>query len=175
MGYHDVRAHVRRLELISESELFKIIDIYGLSCPSCSSGDLKSKVDKQNQQVHVVCSECSEKWIGRRELAEETGPRLAEVLNLTKNKGCWEPRWDMLEVRSDSTFRLLRKDNLKLKKNRKTIRTRNYVIPKCPKCGSPMRLVKPRRGNKWKAFWGCTKYRTTGCTGAEDDTGLTPI
>ncbi len=166
-GYHNVRAHVRRLELVNEPELSEIIDFYGISCPSCGSGNLTTTVNKQNQQVTVRCLKCSENWVGPRKLAEETGPRLAEVLNVTRNRGRWEPRWDMLETRADSTFRLLKKVSSKPKRFRKTITARESGALKCPKCGSPMRLIKPKKGDRWKAFWGCTKYRSTGCNGTK--------
>lgn len=31
-------------------------------------------------------------------------------------------------------------------------------IVKCPKCGKPMRLISPRQGQTWKAFYGCSGY-----------------
>jgi ssDNA-binding Zn-finger/Zn-ribbon topoisomerase 1 len=168
-GYHNVRAHVRRLELSEKPELFAIKDYYGLSCPSCNSGNLEINVDKKNQEVVVKCSDCGKNWAGRRQLSEETGPRLSEALSVTRNSGCWTPRWDMLETRADSTFRLLKKDSSKPKSNRKTIKSKEVVTnPSCPKCGNPMRLIKPRKGDKWKAFWGCSKYKVTGCNGSRD-------
>lgn len=168
-GYHNVRAHVRRLELTEKTELSSIKDYYGLSCPTCNSGNLGINVDKKNQEVFVKCSQCGENWMGRRQLSEETGPRLSEALSVTRNRGCWSPRWDMLEARADSTFRLLKKDSSKPKSNRITIRAKEIVTnPSCPKCDNPMRLIKPRRGDKWKAFWGCSKYKATGCNGSRD-------
>jgi len=116
-GYHNVRAHVRRLELVDKSELSDIIDFYGLSCPFCGSGNLTTTVNKQSQTITVTCLECSSHWKGPRKLAEETGPRLAEALTVTRNEGQWKPRWDMLETRADSTFRLLK--NVKSKTNKK--------------------------------------------------------
>lgn len=167
-GYHYVRAHVRRLELVEKAELSAIKDYYGLSCPSCNSDNLGIRVDKKNQEVNVTCSVCGENWAGRRQLTEETGPRLSEALTITKNCGYWMPRWDMLESRSDSTFRLLIKESSKYKSNRKTIKSKEGASPICPKCGYPMRIIKPHRGDKWKAFWGCSKYRVTGCKGSID-------
>ena len=166
-GYHNVRAHVRRLELTEKAELSAIKDYYSLSCPYCNSDNLGINVDKKNQEVIVQCSSCGENWMGKRQLSEETGPRLSEALSINKNKGCWMPRWDMLETRADSTFRLLKNDSSKPKSNRKTIRSKEFgTNPSCPKCGNPMRLIKPRRGDKWKAFWGCSKYKATGCNGS---------
>jgi ssDNA-binding Zn-finger/Zn-ribbon topoisomerase 1 len=165
-GYHNVRAHVRRLELIERSELAAIKDYYGLSCPSCNGDNLEINVDKKNQEILVKCSDCGENWTAKRQLTEETGPRLSEALSITKNCGCWIPRWDMLESRSDSTFRLLKKESSKPKTNHKTIKSKEASNPSCPKCGNSMRLIKPRRGDKWKGFWGCSKYKATGCKGS---------
>lgn len=167
-GHHNVRAHVRRLELAEKGDLSEIKDYYGLACPSCDNNNLTINVDKPNQQVVVECSQCAKNWIGRRELTEETGPRLAEALNITRNRGYWKPRWDMLETRADSTFRLLKKERSKQQSTRKTIKAKNANTPRCPKCGSTMRLIRPQKGNHWKAFWGCSKYRTTGCNGAKE-------
>ncbi|MDI6853639.1 MAG: HNH endonuclease signature motif containing protein [Deltaproteobacteria bacterium] len=167
-GYHDVRAHVRRLELISKSDLSEIINYYGLSCPSCNNKNLTTNISKQKQQVAVNCLECSNSWIGPRKLSEETGPRLAEVLAVTKNKGEWHPRWDMIEERSDSTFRLFKGVKSKSRKKTSTIASKKSSAPKCPKCGSDMRLIKPKPGQHWRAFWGCTKYRISGCSGSID-------
>jgi ssDNA-binding Zn-finger/Zn-ribbon topoisomerase 1 len=154
------------MELVSESDLFEIINFYGLKCPVCNSENLTTTVNKQKKDVEVRCSSCSENWVGKRKLYEETGPRLAEVLTVTKNKGQWEPRWDMLDKRADSTFKLLKKAPSRPKKKKKTIVSKKASVPNCPKCGSPMRLIKPKRGQPWKAFWGCTKYRSTGCRGS---------
>jgi ssDNA-binding Zn-finger/Zn-ribbon topoisomerase 1 len=30
--------------------------------------------------------------------------------------------------------------------------------PYCPDCGAQMRLRRPRTGQNWKAFWGCSQY-----------------
>ena len=167
-GLHDVRAHVRRLELAEKADLSAIKEYYGLSCPSCNSDNLGINVERKNQEVIVKCSVCGEHWAGKRQLTEETGPRLSEALSITKNCGCWMPRWDMLESRSDSTFRLLKKESSKPKVNHKTIKTKEASSPSCPKCGNSMRLIKPKRGDRWKAFWGCSKYKATGCKGSID-------
>ncbi|MFQ5798916.1 MAG: HNH endonuclease [Bacteroidota bacterium] len=167
-GYHYVRAHVRRLELLSKSELSEIMDFYGLSCPSCGSGKLSTTINKQDQQVTVRCLECSTHWMGPRKLAEETGPRLAEVLTVTRNVGQWKPRWDMLETRADSTFRLLKKAESQSTKKKRTVKSKESRAPQCPKCGSPMRLIRPRMGQHWKAFWGCRRYQTSGCNGRKE-------
>ena len=76
-GYYSVRAFVRRLQLTEESELLKIKNHYGLSCPFCDNSDLAIKVNKQDRQVIVQCIQCGERWMGERQLSEETGPMLA--------------------------------------------------------------------------------------------------
>ncbi len=167
-GYHTVHAHVRRLELVEEAELSAIREYYGLACPFCNSSGMQITVDKQHQQVLAECSDCGEEWVGARQLSEETGPRVAEALNVTKNKGSWEPRWDMLEARGDSTFKLLKKSISKPNTIHRTIKVKVGGAPGCPKCGSRMRLIKPKRNDHWKAFWGCSKYNVTGCKGAID-------
>lgn len=40
------------------------------------------------------------------------------------------------------------------------------AAPLCPRCGAPMVVRTARYGKrKGKAFWGCSNYRVTGCTG----------
>ena len=170
-GLHDVTSHLRRLELISLSELQTLHNIYGYSCPSCRSLGLKFTLFSDKNQIRIICKECGTGWDGPQQLTEEVGPKLAEALVATKNLGVWKPRWDMLENRKDSAFKsfVLSPERVKTK----TIKTRKVSStsaerPVCPKCGSPMRLIKPRSGQKWKAFWGCSKYRITGCHGSID-------
>ena len=106
-GFHNVKAHVRRLELIDEPELEEIVHYYGISCPSCKSNISKFSVEKNTNKVNVSCGKCKKMWTGARKLAEETGPRLAEILSVSKNEGKWKCNWDMLEERSESAFRRL--------------------------------------------------------------------
>ncbi len=106
-GYHYVRAHVRRLELLDESELDEIIDVYGFLCPNCKKQICDFKIDRTSQIVEVYCRSCTRMWEGLRKLAEETGPRLAEKLVVSKNEGHWKANWDMLEKRSQSAFKTL--------------------------------------------------------------------
>jgi ssDNA-binding Zn-finger/Zn-ribbon topoisomerase 1 len=153
--------------LTFSSDILEIINFYGLSCPQCGNSKLTTTINKQKQKVTVSCIECSNKWEGQRKLSEETGPRLAEILNITKNKGQWNPRWDMLEERADSTFRLLKGIKTKTIKKQNTITSQKKTAPKCPQCGADMRLIKPKSGERWQAFWGCTKYRQTGCRGSK--------
>jgi len=41
-------------------------------------------------------------------------------------------------------------------------------IHKCPKCGADMILKEPKPNDTWKAFYGCSKYKKTGCKGSRD-------
>jgi len=165
-GYHFVRAHVRRLELVNKNDLSEIYNYYAFSCPYCDIRSLKTTIYYRKQQIKIRCKQCSKEWVGPRGLAEETGPRLAEILGVKRNKGIWKARWDMLETRSDSTFRLLKEDKQQPRKPRTVSRSKKSTAPKCPKCGSPMLFIKPQKGQRWKAFWGCTKYKVTGCKGS---------
>lgn len=47
--------------------------------------------------------------------------------------------------------------------------------PKCPICGFPTRLVEPKRGQHWKAFYGCVRNRRTGCRGSVNATQKTLV
>ena len=105
-GYHFVKAHVRRLELLCESELEGILKLYEVLCPSCSSSIRDFEIDRRAQQVKLNCSGCHKRWLGARKLAEETGPRITEKLNASKNVGRWKCNWEMLEHSDDSVFRM---------------------------------------------------------------------
>jgi ribosomal protein S27E len=167
-GHHNVRAHVRRLELAKAGELNKIKRFHSLSCPTCGSEQIEIT---ENNKITITCNSCSKKWVGPKELTEETGPRLAELLTIKKNQGIWKPRWDMLSSRTSGVFSALSKNKKTATKTR-TKRTKTIKDIKvtekllCPECGSPMKLIKPRPGKKWKEFWGCTKYWSSGCGGS---------
>ena len=30
--------------------------------------------------------------------------------------------------------------------------------PSCPKCGAKMRLRRPKPGDEWRPFWGCSAF-----------------
>lgn len=164
-GFHEVRAHIRRLELVERDELLEIIEFYGLVCSSCGCKDLYTRVSKEYQEITVSCDLCNSTWVGIRNLTEETGPRLAEILKVTLNRGNWKSRWDMLKERSDSIFNSVGKTNSMSTHSRNTKTNRKLLSPKCPVCGSTMRLIKPQEGQRWKSFWGCRNYRLTGCRG----------
>jgi ssDNA-binding Zn-finger/Zn-ribbon topoisomerase 1 len=167
-GVHHVRAHIRRLELVSLDEIKAIDEHYAFSCPKCNLPDLTFRMPKDANAIYVRCKACSEEWEGSRQLAEETGPRLGEVFPASRNNGIWYARWDMLASRTDSAFRSLKAGSSSAtggrKKTIKNVRRTKERL--CPQCGSPMKLVTPRSGQHWKAFWGCTKFRVTGCRGS---------
>lgn len=168
-GYHKVRAHIRRLELIKKDDLASIMHFYRFACPSCGTDDFGITINAR--KVNVECTFCGNAWHGDRQLSEETGPKLAEILTVTRNPGHWYPRWDMLEARSESTFQLIHAERKQSKKgsrsNRKSIKDlENTESPICPDCGAPMRLIKPRKGLRWKPFYGCSQYKITGCRGS---------
>jgi len=105
-GYHYVKAHVRRLELLVESELADILKLYDVLCPTCGTKIEEFEIDRRKQVVELSCKVCRKHWTGARKLAEETGPRIAEKLNASKNKGGWKCNWSMLEHGDDSVFRV---------------------------------------------------------------------
>lgn len=171
-GSHNVRAHLRRLELISLKELEELTRIYGFCCSSCGSSFLTFTLFSDKNKIRVYCKDCNSNWVGPQQLTEESGPLLSEALKVTRNQGSWKPRWDMLSNRTASAFKnwkanaVATKNNTK--KSAKTIRTKAEEPPTCPKCGSVMHLIKPKSGQNWKAFWGCSKYKSTGCRGSLD-------
>jgi len=106
-GYHFVKAHVRRLELICESEIEGILKLYGVHCPSCDKMIETFDIDRRAQKVELSCDRCQKRWLGARKLAEETGPRIAEKLKISKNLGRWKCNWSMLEHSNESIFRVI--------------------------------------------------------------------
>jgi ssDNA-binding Zn-finger/Zn-ribbon topoisomerase 1 len=169
-GYHHVKAHLRRLELVSLQELKDLNRIFGFCCPDCGSAHLKFTLYSTKNQIRVSCKKCNSQWEGPQQLTEESGPLLSEVLKVTKSQGSWKARWDMLSQRKISAFKSMKfgKGSSGGTKNKKTktIRSTPEAIPTCPKCGSAMRLIKPRPDQKWEKFWGCAKYNSTGCRGS---------
>jgi ssDNA-binding Zn-finger/Zn-ribbon topoisomerase 1 len=152
--------------LVNAEELNQIRKFYSLSCPECGSEAILISV---RDKVEINCEACNKTWSGSKELTEETGPRLAEVLSIRRNRGIWKARWDMLSSRTGNVFSSL-SDVKKAKSTSKKKQTIKNVQaekkPLCPQCGSPMKLIKPKPGQRWKKFWGCTKYWSTGCKGS---------
>ena len=168
-GAHTVRAHLRRLVLVSLTEIQDIFTFYGLSCPNCNSTELSFTLSQARNRIRLSCNGCGNSIDGPRQLTEESGPRMAELLPATKNIGCWKARWEMLSYRKEEKWGswIVRKG--RTKDNIKAL-AGQPAKPNCPKCGAPMRLVSPKPGDKWQSFWGCTQFRLTGCRGAAKHT-----
>lgn len=166
-GIHRVRAHLRRLQLVSLDELRELTKIYGFCCPSCGETKVKFFLYSDKNLIKVECPTCQKATEGPQQLTEETGPLLAEVLGVTRNKGRWKARWDTLAERKSATWGTWSGHTVaaKRKQHKEKVETTKSA-PSCPKCGSPMKVVQPRPTDKWKAFWGCTQYRVSGCKGS---------
>jgi ribosomal protein L37AE/L43A len=150
------------------NELHDLAQIYGLSCPSCERDDLTFSIYDDRNVVKIECALCTASIKGPQQLTEETGPHLAEILRVTRNQGRWKARWEMLAERKGELWGEWIKGGSASQK-RKSFKKKlqqNAAKPVCPKCGSPMRLINPRPGNRWNSFWGCTKYKVTGCKGS---------
>lgn len=165
-GVHTVRPHLRRLQLVTLDELRELTGTYGFCCPNCRETRIKFILHKGKNIIKVECSNCGNAIEGPQQLTEETGPRLAEILGVTRNRGRWKARWDVLVERRCATWGKWKAKSTTKKNTRKraTIKTARQT-PNCPKCGARMRLIKPQPKDHWTSFWGCTQYRFTGCNG----------
>lgn len=103
-GVHTVRAHLRRLELVNIEDIKKINSYYRFLCPYCESPKLKFSLNKRRNTISVICQNCKHKWEGPLELAEETGPRLAEILKPSKNVGSCKINWEILSKRTENVW-----------------------------------------------------------------------
>jgi ssDNA-binding Zn-finger/Zn-ribbon topoisomerase 1 len=172
-GTHLVRSHLRRLELISAVELQGIVKTYGMCCPKCSSERISITLRTDKNRFVIECSGCGATTEGAQLIAEETGPMLAETILVTRSRGRWTARWDVLSRRADERWSdWSATDAARVKRKRKEYRKRveeEGGRPICPLCGARMRRVKPRPNDRWKAFWGCSQYSITGCKGAVRD------
>jgi hypothetical protein len=54
--------------------------------------------------IRVCCPHCGNSTEGPQQLAEESGPRLAELLLVSRQSGRWKANWDMLAKRKESTW-----------------------------------------------------------------------
>ena len=167
LGRHVVRPHLRRLQLVTLNELHDLAKTYGFSCPHCTNIEIEIALDVARNVVQVACQTCHKSTEGPQQLTEETGPRLAEMLSVSKNRGRWKARWDMLAERSAVTWGVWTGDAVtrKRRQHKEKIEVAK-LTPTCGKCGSPMKLVRPRPTDTWNPFWGCTKYSLTGCKGS---------
>lgn len=165
-GTHAVRAHLRRLQLVTIEELHELTKIYGFCCPTCGEANIKFILNANRNSIKATCPACNKSTEGARQLAEETGPMLAEILAVSRNKGRWKARWDMLAERKNAAWGMWSGQAISAKRRayKEKIEISNSA-PVCPECGSPMKLKQPGPTNTWEAFWGCAQYRVTGCKG----------
>jgi ssDNA-binding Zn-finger/Zn-ribbon topoisomerase 1 len=166
-GTHAVRTHLRRLQLVTMDELRELTNTYGFHCPTCSEPKIKFSLFADKNIIRVECPNCNKSTEGAQQLTEETGPMLAEILAVSRNKGRWKARWDMLAERKGATWGAWSGQavSAKRKEHKDKVEARASALS-CPKCGSPMKLVRPRPTDTWKTFWGCTQYSVTGCKGS---------
>jgi len=167
-GTHAVRAHLRRLQLVTLAELHELTKTYGFCCPSCSETKIKFTLFADKNIVRVECPRCNKSTEGTQQLTEETGPMLAEILAVSRNKGRWKARWDMLAERTSATWGVWSGQTVsaKRKAHKEKVET-SQSAPLCPKCGATMRLKRPwKPSHTWKPFWGCTQFDVTGCKGS---------
>jgi hypothetical protein len=166
-GTHVVRPHLRRLQLVTVSELKELATSYGLSCPNCLCPEIQIDLVHDRNTVHIACPICKKSTEGPQQLAEETGPLLAEILTVSRNRGRWKARWDMLAERRAATWGVWTGETVatKRRQHKEKVEAAKFA-PICSKCKSPMRLIKPRPTDTWKPFWGCTQYSVTGCKGS---------
>jgi 5-methylcytosine-specific restriction endonuclease McrA/predicted RNA-binding Zn-ribbon protein involved in translation (DUF1610 family) len=54
-GSHNVRAHLRRLQLVSLEELKLLNEVYGFACPQCGSSHIKFTLYSGKNVVNVEC------------------------------------------------------------------------------------------------------------------------
>lgn len=166
-GNHSVCAHLRRLQLVTFEELRELTKTYGFSCPQCGDTHIKVTLYSGKNTINIECPTCAESVEGPQELTEETGPRLAELLRVTRNQGRWKARWDMLSERKGTVWGVWRGNRAtKKRKEYKERVEQDSSKPICTKCGAAMRLIRPRPNDAWKPFWGCTQYKVTGCNGS---------
>lgn len=166
-GVHKVQPHLRRLKLITLDELRDLTKTYGFCCPDCGDTKIKLFINSDKNLVSVECPACMKATEGPQLLTEETGPRLAEILGVTRNQGRWHARWDMLSDRKVLPWGEWSAGVISKKRERYKDKLKQHQeAPNCPNCGARMKLIKPRPTDSWKAFWGCSNYQMTGCKGS---------
>lgn len=170
-GWHTVSAHLRRLELVTENDLQGISSYYGFACPSCRTVGLRITVSQQAATVTLGCPACDVQMQGSRQLAEETGPLLAENVLVTRNAGRWTARWETLANRKDAHWGSWTPTPASKRRASDERRRLREEQPKCPLCGAGMRVVRPSPGDKWEPFWGCCNYKVNGCRGSAPYSG----
>ncbi len=103
-GTHQVRPHLRRLELASLQDLRSLHETFGFRCPTCKGTGLQFTLHTRTNLIRVCCPHCGNGTEGPQQLAEESGPRLAELLLVSRQSGRWKANWDMLAKRKESTW-----------------------------------------------------------------------
>jgi 5-methylcytosine-specific restriction endonuclease McrA len=173
-GTHLVCAHLRRLELVTQEDLREISSYYGFACSACASPGLRINVSQPDSIVIVECPACQAQMQGPRQLAEVTGPLLAERLLVTQNAGRWKAHWETLAGRTGDRWGAWSPSAAAKRRGSEERHRLREDHPACPVCGAPMRVVLPAPAHKWKAFWGCPNYKATGCRGSAPYHGKRP-
>jgi predicted RNA-binding Zn-ribbon protein involved in translation (DUF1610 family) len=169
-GYHQVRPHLRRHELMSVEDFQEVSAFHDFACPGCAESTLTASLST-SARLSLECDSCDFAEEYQRALAEETGPALAEVLGVNQNVGIWPHRADMLEDRKrEGTGGWSKERSKSARKKYAEALDNDAARPSCPKCGSTMKLVRPKPTDTWAEFWGCTSFRVTGCRGSVNRT-----
>lgn len=165
-GDHLVRPFLRRVKLATIADLVGLSRHFGLSCARCHGTDLTFTLVEASSRVRVLCRGCGRSLEGPLGLPEETGPRLAELFPATQNAGRWKARWDVLAERRGATWKEWCQPTVAGRQG-PTARasSSSSAPPRCPRCCSAMRLIRPGPTDNWRAFWGCSQHRLTGCPG----------
>ena len=166
-GTHVVRAHLRRLQLVTLEELKGLTKTYGFGCPECGDTHIKVRLYSKRNAIEIECPTCAKSVEGPQELTEESGPRIAELLRVTRNQGRWKARWDMLSERKEAVWGVWRGSQATRKRKEHKARVeQDSSKPVCPNCGAAMRIIRPKPNDSWRPFWGCTQFKITGCKGS---------
>lgn len=172
-GAHLVKAHLRRLQLVTIEDLNKLKSTYGFCCPSCNAEGIRIELFTKRNVIRAECGACSNFVEGAQQLTEESGPMLAEILGVSRNGGRWRARWDMLSERKSAVWGTWRSQKISEKRKQHKVKVETEKsTPLCPQCSSPMRIKRPWKPNQtWKPFWGCTQYDVSGCRGSAKYSG----
>ena len=84
-----IKAHLRRRTLATQSDLARIVSDYALSCHVCHSAPTV-RVDETENKVLAQCLCAKPAYTIDRQLLEETGPRLAGHYDVGRNGGSWD-------------------------------------------------------------------------------------
>ena len=132
-----VKPYPRRIKCISIQDIEKLIKLYTFTCPNCKQNRIRASLNFKKKSIILKCLNCFQGWISELQLAEETGPRIAELLVLKKDHDMWETNWSALNTERNHFWKV-------------------YYF--CPKCGEEMHVKKPKKNDTWSAFMSCNKY-----------------